>query len=424
MAAQKPHINLVTIGHVDHGKSTLVGRLLFEHGEIPQHIIEEYRKQAEEKGKATFEFAWVMDRYKEERERGVTIDLSHRKFETDKFYFTIIDAPGHRDFVKNMITGTSQADAAMLVISARDGDGIMAQTREHAFLAKTLGVQQLIVLINKMDATQPPYSEKRFNDVKAEVDKFLGSVGYKQYTLLPISGYKGDNIIKKSENLKWFNGPTLLDALETLKVPEKPISKPLRLPIQDVYSITGIGTVPVGRVETGVMKIGDKVIFMPANKNGEIKSVEMHHEQMQEAQPGDNVGFNVRGIAKNDIKRGDVCGPANAPPTVAKSFTAQIVVLNHPSVIAVGYKPVFHIHTSQVACRFEEIVKTINPKDGTTKEANPQFIKTGDIAVVKVIPDKPLVIEKVSEFPQLGRFAIRDMGQTVAAGLCMDVETK
>ncbi|OWP54126.1 MAG: translation elongation factor EF-1 subunit alpha [Cuniculiplasma sp. C_DKE] len=424
MAGQKPHINLVTIGHVDHGKSTLVGRLLFEHGEIPQHIIDDYKKQADEKGKATFEFAWVMDRYKEERERGVTIDLSHRKFETDKYYFTIIDAPGHRDFVKNMITGTSQADAAMLVISAREGEGIMAQTREHAFLAKTLGVQQIIVLANKMDSVQPPYSEKRFTEVKGEIEKFMASVGYRNFPIIPISGYKGDNITKKSENMKWYSGPTLLEALESLKVPEKPTNKPLRLPVQDVYSITGIGTVPVGRVETGIIKPGDKVIFMPANKQGEVKSVEMHHESLPQAEPGDNVGFNVRGIAKNDVKRGDVCGPLNAPPTVAKSFTAQIVVLNHPSVIAVGYKPVFHVHTTQVACRFEELIKTINPKDGTTKENNPQFIKTGDIAVVKVVPDKPLVIEKVAEFPQLGRFAIRDMGQTVAAGLCQEVETK
>ena len=424
MASQKPHINLVTIGHVDHGKSTLVGRLLFEHGEIPPHIIEEYKKQAEEKGKATFECAWVMDKFKEERERGVTIELSHRKFETGKYYFTIIDAPGHRDFVKNMITGTSQADAAILVISSRDGDGIMAQTREHAYLAKTLGVQQLIVAINKLDATQPPYSEKRFAEVKGEVEKFLASIGYRNIPMVPISGYKGDNITKKSENMKWYTGPTLLELLDSLKVPEKPINKPLRLPVQDVYSITGIGTVPVGRIETGILKNGDKVIFNPANKQGEVKTVEMHHEAMEQAGPGDNVGFNVRGIAKNDIKRGDVCGPVTAPPSVVKSFTAQIVVLNHPSVIAAGYKPVFHVHTAQVACRFEEILKTINPKDGTTKEEKPAYIKTGDIAVVKVVPDKPLVIEKVAEFPQLGRFAIRDMGQTVAAGQCIDIELK
>ena len=424
MAQQKPHVNLVTIGHVDHGKSTLVGRLLFEHGEIPAHIIDEFKKQAEEKGKATFEFAWVMDRFKEERERGVTIDLAHRKFETDKYYFTLIDAPGHRDFVKNMITGTSQADAAMLVVSARDGDGVMAQTREHAFLSRTLGVQQIIILINKMDATQPPYSQERYEAVKKDVEKLLGSIGYKNVPIIPISGYKGDNILKKSENLKWYSGPTLLQALDELKTPEKPTNKALRIPVQDVYSITGIGTVPVGRVETGVVKVGDKVIFLPADKQGEVKTIEMHHENMPSAEPGDNIGFNVRGIAKNDIKRGDVCGPVSSPPTVAKSFTAQIVVLNHPSVIAPGYKPVFHVHTTQIACRFDEIVKTLNPKDGTTLKEKPDFRKTGDIAIVKIVPDRPFVIEKVSEFPQLGRFAIRDMGQTVAAGQCIDVESK
>lgn len=423
MAQQKPHVNLVTIGHVDHGKSTLVGRLLFEHGEIPAHIIEEFRKQSEEKGKATFEFAWVMDKYKEERERGVTIDLSHRKFETDKYYFTIIDAPGHRDFVKNMITGTSQADAAMLVVSAREGDGVMAQTREHAFLSRTLGVQQLIVIINKMDAVQPPYNQQRFEEVKKEVEKLLMSIGYKNIPIIPISGYKGDNILKKSDNLPWYNGPTLMQCLDELKLPEKPIDKPLRLPIQDVYSITGIGTVPVGRIETGILKVGDKVIFLPADKQGEVKSIEMHHENMPKAEPGDNVGFNVRGIAKNDIKRGDVCGPVSNPPTVVKSFTAQVVVLNHPSVIANGYKPVFHVHTTQIACRFEEIVKTLNPKDGTTLKDHPDFIKTGDIAIVKIVPDRPFVIEKVADIPQLGRFAIRDMGQTVAAGQCIDVQT-
>ncbi|MHB8396791.1 MAG: translation elongation factor EF-1 subunit alpha [Thermoplasmataceae archaeon] len=424
MATNKPHINLITIGHVDHGKSTLVGRLMFEHGEVPAHIIEEFKKQATEKGKATFEFAWVMDKLKEERERGVTIDLNHKKFETDKYYFTIIDAPGHRDFVKNMITGTSQADAAILVISFKEGEGIMAQTREHGFLARTLGVRQLIVAANKLDATQPPYSEERFKTVKAEVEKFLASIGFKDVPIIPISGYKGDNITKSSANLGWYKGPTLLQAIDSLKVPEKPTDKPLRLPIQDVYSITGIGTVPVGRIETGIMKLGDKIIFLPADKQGEVKTIEMHHENMPQAGPGDNVGFNVRGIAKNDVRRGDVCGNVSNPPTVAKSFTAQIVVLNHPSVIANGYKPVFHIHTSQVACRFEEIIKTLNPADGTTKKDKPDYIKTGDVAIVKVIPDKPLVIEKVSEIPQLGRFAIRDSGQTVAAGQCIDVEKK
>ncbi|EDY35231.1 translation elongation factor EF-1, subunit alpha [Aciduliprofundum boonei T469] len=366
MADKKPHMNIVFIGHVDHGKSTTVGRLLYEHGEIDQRVIDQYRQEAEKLGKSTFEFAFVMDRLKEERERGLTIDVAHRKFETDKYYFTIIDAPGHRDFVKNMITGTSQADAAVLIVAAPEG--VMEQTKEHIFLARTLGVPQMIVAINKMDATKPPYDEKRFNEVKEQVEKLLAAVGWKDVPFVPISAYKGDNIMKKSENMPWWKGPTLLELLNNLKVPPKPTDKPLRIPVQDVYSITGIGTVPVGRVETGVLKVGDKVTFMPANKSGEVKSIEMHHEPMKEAYPGDNIGFNVRGIGKKDIKRGDVCGHTSNPPTVAKSFIAQIVVLNHPSVIAPGYTPVFHAHTAQIACRFEELIKTLDPRTGQTKQ--------------------------------------------------------
>ncbi len=420
--AEKPHLNIVFIGHVDHGKSTTVGRLLYEHGEIDQRIVDQYKKEAEQKGKATFEFAWVMDRLKEERERGLTIDVAHRKFMTDKYYFTIIDAPGHRDFVKNMITGTSQADAAILIVAAPEG--VMEQTKEHLFLARTLGVPQLIIAINKMDATQPPYSEKRFNEVKEEVEKLLMMIGWKDIPFVPISGYYGDNVMKKSEKMPWWKGPSLLELLNNLKVPPKPTEKPLRIPVEDVYSITGIGTVPVGRVETGVLRVGDKITFMPANKSGEVKSIEMHHEPLKEAYPGDNIGFNVRGIGKKDIKRGDVAGPISSPPTVAKSFTAQVVVLNHPSVIAPGYTPVFHAHTAQVACKFEEIMKTLDPKTGATKQEHPDFIKTGDIAVVKILPTRPMVIEPAKELPQLGRFAVRDMGQTVAAGQCIDVEKK
>lgn len=420
--AEKPHMNLVFIGHVDAGKSTTVGRMLVDTGNIDPHLIEKYRKEAETIGKATFEFAWVMDGLKEERERGLTIDVAHKRFDTQKYYFTIIDAPGHRDFVKNMITGTSQADAAVLVVAAPNG--VEAQTREHVFLAKTLGVQQLIIVLNKMDATTPAYSEKRFDEVKSEVTVLLKTVGYKPDGILfiPISAYKGDNTAKASSNLPWYKGTTLLQALDTFTLPEKPTKLPLRVPVQDVYTITGVGTVPVGRIETGVMKPNDKIIFQPSDKVGEIKSIEMHHEPIQEGKPGDNVGFNVRGISKDDVRRGDVCGPVDNPPTVAKSFIGQIAVLQHPSAITVGYTPVFHCHTAQVACTFEEIQKTLDPKTGQTKQEKPDFIKTGDIAVVKIRPTRPMVIEKAKEFPQLGRFAIRDMGVTVAAGLCLDVE--
>ncbi|MEM1973607.1 MAG: translation elongation factor EF-1 subunit alpha, partial [Thermoplasmata archaeon] len=415
-------LNVVFIGHVDHGKSTTVGRLLLDTGAIDPRIIEQYRKEAVEKGKATFEFAWVMDRLKEERERGVTIDVAHKEFQSNKYYITIIDAPGHRDFVKNMITGTSQADAAILVVSAKEG--VQEQTREHTFLARALGVPQIVVAINKMDATTPPYSQDAYNNVKTEMEKLLKTVGYRDVIFVPISGYVGDNVVKPSPNLPWYKGPTLVEAFDMLKIPEKPIDKPLRIPVQDVYSITGIGTVPVGRVETGVLNVNDTVIFMPANKTGEVKSIEMHHQPLPRAEPGDNIGFNVRGISKNDIKRGDVCGKVDNPPTVVQEFTAQIVVLNHPSVISPGYTPVFHVHTAQVACTISEIVKTLDPRTNATKQEKPDFIKTGDVAIVKVTPTRPLVIEKSSEIPQLGRFAIRDMGITVAAGLCIDLVKK
>ncbi|MEG9195440.1 MAG: translation elongation factor EF-1 subunit alpha [Candidatus Methanoglobus sp.] len=419
MPKEKEHINVAFIGHVDHGKSTTIGRLLYEVGEIPEHVIEKYRKEAQEKGKATFEFAWVMDGLKEERERGLTIDVAHRKFQTDKYYITIVDCPGHRDFIKNMITGASQADAAVLVMDVVDK--VQPQTREHVFLAKTLGINQLICLINKMDRVN--YEKKEYEAAKEALSKLLRMVGYKveEIPFIPASSYYGDNITKKSSKMPWYNGPTLLEAFNLLKPPEKLIDKPLRIPIQDVYSISGVGTVPVGRVESGVLKTGDKVVFEPAGVSGEVKSIEMHHEPIPEAYPGDNIGFNVRGVAKKDLKRGDVAGHPTNPPTVVKDFTAQIVVLQHPTAIMVGYTPVVHAHTAQVACKFVQLIKKIDPRTGQAKEENPQFLKTGDAAVVKLEPTRPMVIERVKDIPPLGRFAIRDMGITVGAGMVLDV---
>ena len=409
MAKEKEHMNLAFIGHVDHGKSTLVGHLLLQSGAIAEQQLSE----GEDK------FRFVMDKLTEERERGVTIDLAHARFDTPKYEFTIVDCPGHRDFVKNMITGASQADAAVLVVAI--DDGVMPQTKEHAFLARTLGINQLIVAINKMDLVN--YDEAKFNALKEDVSNLIKTVAYKpsDIAFIPISAFEGDNITKPSENTPWYKGPSLVDSLNDLSAPEKPTNLPLRVPIQDVYSITGVGTVPVGRVETGVMKKGDNVIFEPAGKSGEVKSIEMHHEMLETAEPGDNVGFNVRGVGKNDIRRGDVAGHTDTPPSVAKEFTAQIVVLQHPGVITVGYTPVFHCHTAQVACTFLELQKKLDPATGQVKEENPDFLKTGDAAFVQVKPTKPMVIEKIKDIPHMGRFAIRDMGQTVAAGMCIDM---
>ncbi len=426
MAKEKPHVNIVFVGHVDHGKSTSVGRLMYDSGNLEEQAMRKLKDKAEELGKGGFEFAFVMDNLKEERERGVTIDLSHKKFITQKFEYTIIDAPGHRDFIKNMITGAAQADVGVLVVAATDS--VMAQTKEHVFLCKTLGVNQLTVLVNKMDTVD--YAEDKFNKVKEEVSALLKSVGYNpdEVPFIAASALQGDNIAKKSENMSWYSGPTLLEQLDSFKEPEKPTGLPLRLPIQDVYNIAGIGVVPVGRVETGTMKIGDKVTVVPARDgkgvSGECKTIEMHHEQIQEAIPGDNIGFSVRGIGKKDIARGDVLGSANSVPTLAKEFTARIVVLNHPSVLTVGYTPVFHIHTAQVACQITEIKQKLNAATGEVLEESPDVLKNGEAGIVKIVPTKPLVIEKSTEIPQMSRFAIRDAGQTVSAGMCIDLVKK
>jgi elongation factor 1-alpha len=406
----KPHINLITAGHVDSGKSTLLGRLLYDSGAIREEELRKLRETAKELKKETWEFAYAVDATKEERARGLTLDIMHRPFESKKWFFTVIDAPGHRDFVKNMITGASQADAAIFVVSCKQGEGVQEQTKEHAWLLKVLGVGQIVIAMNKMDTTN--YDEKRYNEVKEEVIKLFKGIGYKvdEIPFIPLSAYIGDNIVKKSDKMAWYKGATLLEALDaTIKEPEKPTKKPLRVPIQDIYTITGVGTVPVGRVETGVMKVGDTLIFMPSGVTGEVKSIEVHHQQIPQAVPGDNVGFNVRGISKNDARRGDVAGHPDNPPSVVKEFTAQIIVLQHPTVITAGYTPVFHCHTASVACRIEEIIAKVDPKTGQVVQEKPDFIKTGDAAKIHVIPTKPMVIERQADFPELARFAVRDI---------------
>jgi len=427
----KPHLNLVIMGHVDHGKSTTTGHLLYLAGAIDERTIKAFQDEADKMGKGTFKYAWVLDNLKEERERGVTIDLRFLKFETNKYYFTVIDAPGHRDFVKNMITGASQADAAVLFVSAKKGEfeagiGPGGQTREHAFLAFTLGVRQVVVAVNKMDDITVNWNKERYEEIKNEVSRMLRMVGFKvdKINFVPTSGWTGDNLLKKSEKMSWYTGPTFMEALDLLEVPPKPTDKPLRIPVQDVYSITGIGTVPVGRVETGVLKEGTNLVFMPSNKKAEVKSLEMHHTKISKAEPGDNIGMNVRGIAKNDIHRGDVAGPVDNPPTVAKEFIGQIIVIYHPTAIAAGYTPVLHYHTGQIACRFTQLLKKIDPRSGQVVEENPSFLKTGDAAWVKMEPLHPIAIETYQTFPELGRFAVRDMGTTVAAGVVKEITQK
>jgi len=437
MGKEKVHVNIVVIGHVDSGKSTTTGHLIYQCGGIDKRTIEKFEKESQESGKGSFKYAWVLDKLKAERERGITIDIALWKFETPKYYVTIIDAPGHRDFIKNMITGTSQADCGVLVIAAGTGEfeaGISknGQTREHALLAYTLGVKQLIVAVNKMDSTAPPYSKDRFEEIQKEVSGFIKKVGYNPagVPFVPISGWHGDNMLQTSANMSWYkgwaierkegkaSGTTLLEALDSIIPPARPTDKPLRLPLQDVYKIGGIGTVPVGRVETGVIKPGMVVTFAPNQLSTEVKSVEMHHESLPEAVPGDNVGFNIKNVSVKDIKRGFVASDSkNKPASGVSDFTAQVIVLNHPGQVSNGYSPVLDCHTAHIACKFAEIKEKVDRRTGKSTEDNPKFIKSGDAAIVRLVPSKPMCVEPFSEFAPLGRFAVRDMRQTVAVGV-------
>merc|ERR1712125_48662 len=385
--------------------------------------------EAQELGKGSFKYAWVLDKLKAERERGITVDIQLMEFSTEKYHVTIIDAPGHRDFIKNMITGTSQADCAVLIVASSTGEfeaGISkdGQTREHALLAYTLGVKQMRVAMNKMDNTTPPYSEARYKEIKEEVSNFLKKTGYDpdKIPFIPISGFHGDNMIEVSSNMGWYKGQCLLDSLDNAKPPKRPVDKPLRLPLQDVYKIGGIGTVPVGRVETGIIKPGMVATFAPNGVTTEVKSVEMHHESMAEAVPGDNVGFNVKNVSVKDIRRGNVCGDSkNDPPKESADFTAQVIIPNHPGQIHAGYAPVLDCHTAHIACKFSELLEKVDRRSGKSIESGPKFIKSGDAAIVKMVPSKPTCVEAFTDYPPLGRFAVRDMRQTVAVGVIKSV---
>ncbi|KAG8534058.1 translation elongation factor EF-1 alpha [Bacidia gigantensis] len=422
MGKEKIHVNVVVVGHVDSGKSTTTGHLIYKCGGIDKRTIEKFEKEAQELGKGSFKYAWVLDKLKAERERGITIDIALWKFETPKYYVTVIDAPGHRDFIKNMITGTSQADCAILIIASGTGEfeaGISkdGQTREHALLAYTLGVRQLIVACNKMDTVN--WKEDRFNEIVKETSNFIKKVGYNPKTVpfVPISGFNGDNMLEVSDKCPWYKGweketkskvtgKTLLEAIDAI----------------DPLAIGGIGTVPVGRVETGQIKAGMVVTFAPSNVTTEVKSVEMHHEQLAAGMPGDNVGFNVKNVSVKEIRRGNVAGDSkNDPPKGADSFNAQVIVLNHPGQVGAGYAPVLDCHTAHIACKFSELLEKIDRRTGKSIEDAPKFIKSGDAAIVKMIPSKPMCVEAFTDYPPLGRFAVRDMRQTVAVGVIKSV---
>ncbi|KAB0356233.1 hypothetical protein FD754_000389 [Muntiacus muntjak] len=426
MGKEKTHINIVVIGHVDSGKSTTTGHLIYKCGGIDKRTIEKFEKEAAKMGKGSFKYAWVLDKLKAERERGITIDISLWKFETSKYYVTIIDAPGHRDFIKNMITGTSQADCAVLIVAAGVGEfeaGISknGQTREHALLAYTLGVKQLIVGVNKMDSTEPPYSQKRYEDIVKEVSTYIKKIGYNPDTVafVPISGWNGDNMLEPSANMPWFKGWKV-----TRKDGNASGTTLLEAWIASCHQLAQLTNpcVCLSRMSTKLV-----VLDCPCGSYGDWCSQPWHggHLCSSQSLPGDNVGFKVKNVSVKDVRRGNVAGDSkNDPPMEAAGFTAQVIILNHPGQISAGYAPVLDCHTAHIACKFAELKEKIDRRSGKKLEDGPKFLKSGDAAIVDMAPGEPTCVESVSDYSPLGRFAVRDMRQTVSVGVIKAVNKK
>uniref|UniRef100_G3TYE9 Tr-type G domain-containing protein n=1 Tax=Loxodonta africana TaxID=9785 RepID=G3TYE9_LOXAF len=420
MGKEKNHTNIIVIGHIDSGKSTTTGHLIYKCDNINKRTIEKFKPETTEMGKGSFKCAWVLDKLKAEHEHGITTETSLWKSETSKYYMTVIDAPGNRGFIKNMIIGTSQADYAVLIVATGIGEFESAfsknwQTYEHALLAFTLDVNPLIIGVNKMDSTEPTYSQKRYEEIVKEVSTHIKKIGYSPDTesFVLISGWNGDDMLEP-----WFKGwkvtqkfgndigITLLEALDYILPPIRPTDKFLYLSLQDVDKIGGIGTVPVGRVETSVLKAGMVVTFVPVNDPTEVQSVEMHREVLSKALPWENVGFNVKNVSVKDVCPGNVAGDGkDDPPMEAASFTGQVIILNYPGQISPGY-------TAYIACSFAELKEKIDGRSGKKLEDGP-FLKSGDATILDMVPGKP----SFSDYPPLGHFAICYMRQTVAVGV-------
>lgn len=453
VAENKEHLGLVIVGHVDAGKSTTTGHLLFKLGGISPRELEKLQAEADAQGKGSFAYAYFMDKQKDERERGVTISCTTKEFFTDKYHYTIIDAPGHRDFIKNMITGASQADVALLMVPANRGGFevsiqkgdhkkgvIQGQTRQHARLCKLIGVEQIIVGINKMDDKSVNYSQDRYNEIKEEVINMLKSAGYKpkKVPFIPMSGFQGENLIEKSTKMPWYKGfkvPvakgvfvegfTLLDALnDVAKPPPRNRTSPFRLPVSGSFKIKGVGDIITGRVEQGVCKPGDAVKFVPSGSSGKIFSIEMHHKQYPEAGPGDNVGLNVKNIPKEQAPQtGDVMVLADEEITPVKTFTAVVAVQEHPGQLKCavngsgGFSPSVHIRTGKAPCRMLKINWRQGAKSTKgTKVEGPMYIERGDTAEVVFEPRMPFFVETFTDCEGLGRIAVMDSNSLVMLG--------
>jgi len=451
--AGKAHLSVVICGHVDSGKSTTTGRLLFELGGLPERELQKLKDEAKALGKDSFCFAFFMDRQKDERERGITIACTTKEFFTDKFHYTIIDAPGHRDYIKNYISGASSADVGVLMIPSGNefttaiakGDHkageVQGQSRQHARLLLLLGVRQLILCVNKMDNVQ--YKEDKFAEVRDEARRMLTQVGWKKtdvdasVPVLPISGWQGDNLLKQSTNMDWWKGQevkqpfsgntvkvvTLLDAFNNfVEQPPRVLDKPLRIPISNIYTIKGVGTVIAGRVEQGTLKPGDEIKFIPSSlvseATGKVFSIEMHHQSVQSAGPGDNVGINVKGIDKDKMPKSGDCIVLKSDNSIGKitKFTAQVQVLDHPGELKVGYTPIGFVRTAHSPCKMTKIVWKMGKETANQKVENPNSLKANEMAEIEMEPTQPIALDAFSKCEGLGRIAFMDGNSAIMLG--------
>ena len=452
MSQEKEHISLVVCGHVDAGKSTSTGHLIFKLGGISQREMEKLQAEADAQGKSSFAFAYYMDKGKQERERGVTIECTTKEFFTDTYHYTIVDAPGQRDYVKNMITGAGTADVALLLVPAEGfetaiakGDRatgeIQGQTRQHARLLGLLGIEKLIVGVNKMDAVN--WNEDRFNEIKEEMTKMIQSAGFKpkQVPFIPYSGFQGENLIDPTDKMPWYkgwsanvtktevvNGMTIYDALEKLaRPPKRNHEGALRIPINGIYKIKGVGDVITGRIEQGTLNAGETISICPRELNNlKVFSIEMHHKTWPSAKPGDNVGMNIKGLDKTKMpKVGDVIYvPKQGELKAVKSFIAQVVVQEHPGQLKPGFSPCVYVRTAKSACKMNKINWKMGKKTGNQQLDNPPFLEMGESAEVEFIPQQPIYLESFDTCQGLGRIAIMDSNQLVMLGKVMSVEYK
>ena len=465
MSEGKEHLSIVICGHVDSGKSTTTGRLLFELGGIPERELEKLRAEADALGKSSFAFAFYMDRQKEERERGVTISCTTKEFFTDKWHYTIIDAPGHRDFIKNMISGAAQADVALLMVPA-DGNFTVAiqkgnhkagevqgQTRQHARLLNLLGVKQLICGINKMDCDMAGYKQERYEEIRNEMKNMLIKVGWKKdyveksVPVLPISGWNGDNLLSKSAKMPWWNGVDVEDYMgggkkfhidcllnvlnDMVDKPDRNTEAAMRLPISGVYKIKGVGDVLAGRVEQGLVKPGEDVVFLPTHTSsnpcgGKVFTVEMHHKRVEAAAPGDNVGMNIKGLDKLNMPRtGDVMiykkDTSLAP---CKEFTAQIQTLDIPGELKAGYSPIGFVRCGRSACKLTALNFKVGKETGGKKLESPMSLKSNEVAECVFEPVHQLVVDSFKKCEGLSRIAFLDGNTAVMLGKITKVEYK